>query len=208
MNREVLEREFPKERIKQRKGRSGALLDYIEGHAIIARLNEAFEGQWSFEVYDHQILKEMDEVLVLGKLSAGDITKMQFGSSQITRDRESNEIVSLGDDFKAASTDALKKCATLLGVGLYLYADDGDGASRPEGKGRNERPPKGNASTGGDRSGAPLSDAQLRAVYAIGKSRKLTDEQIVEKAMEAFGTPPEMLSLKEASALIMKLKAL
>jgi hypothetical protein len=27
----------------------------------------------------------------------------------------------LGDNIKAATTDALKKCATLIGVGLYLY---------------------------------------------------------------------------------------
>lgn len=29
-----------------------------------------------------------------------------------------------GDDLKAAATDALKKCATLLGVGLHLYRND------------------------------------------------------------------------------------
>ena len=48
---------------------------------------------------------------------------MQFGASQVTRDRETKALISLGDDLKAAATDALKKCATFLGVGLHLYAE-------------------------------------------------------------------------------------
>ena len=120
MNRELLEKPFEPGKIKQRKGRDG-LLDYVEGHTVIARLNEAFEGQWSFEIVRHDILEDRDEILVLGKLSADGVVKMQFGVAQITRDKESKQIVSLGDDVKAAGTDALKKCATFLGVGLHLY---------------------------------------------------------------------------------------
>ena len=36
--------------------------------------------------------------------------------------------MALGDDLKAASTDALKKSATLLGVGLSLYGGNGQQA--------------------------------------------------------------------------------
>ena len=42
--------------------------------------------------------------------------------SEITKD-DAGKIVSLGDDLKAAATDALKKCATLFGVGLHLYEE-------------------------------------------------------------------------------------
>src|SRR5499426_2913611 len=120
MNRELLERPFLPEQIRQRKGRNG-LLDYVEGHSVIQRLNEALQGAWSFEIVHHEVREE--EVLVLGKLTAEGITKMQFGSSQVTRERESGALVSLGDDLKAAGTDALKKCATFLGIGLHLYAE-------------------------------------------------------------------------------------
>src|SRR5437016_10770776 len=48
---------------------------------------------------------------------------MQFGVSQLTREKNGGALVSLGDDLKAASTDAMKKCATFLGVGLHLYAE-------------------------------------------------------------------------------------
>ena len=105
MNRELLERPFPTEQIRQRKGRNG-MLDYVEGHSVIQRLNEALEGAWSFEIVHHEIREE--EVLVLGKLVAGGVTKMQFGASQVTRERESGALISLGDDLKAAGTDCLK----------------------------------------------------------------------------------------------------
>jgi hypothetical protein len=61
---------------------------------------------------------------VLGRLTAEGIVKNQFGSSQITRNKKTGDLVSLGDDLKAAATDALKKAATLLGVGLHLYVDE------------------------------------------------------------------------------------
>jgi len=121
MNRELLlERPFAPAQIRQRKGRNG-LLDYVKGHSVIHRLNEALEGAWSFEIVQHEIREE--EVLVLGRLTAEGISKMQFGASQVTRERESGALVSLGDDLKAAATDCIKKCATFLGVGLHLYAE-------------------------------------------------------------------------------------
>jgi hypothetical protein len=120
MNRALLEHPFDPAQIKQRKGRSGPL-DYVEGHTVIARLNAALDGAWSFEVVAHEVRD--DEVLVLGKLTAVGIVKMQFGASSVTRDRETKALISLGDDLKAAATDALKKCATFLGVGLHLYAE-------------------------------------------------------------------------------------
>ena len=120
MNRQLLEHPFDPAQIKQRKGRNG-VLDYVEGHTVVARLNAALDGAWSFEVVAHEVRDH--EVLVLGKLTAAGIVKMQFGASQVTRDRETKALISLGDDLKAAATDALKKCATFLGVGLHLYAE-------------------------------------------------------------------------------------
>jgi len=153
MNRDLLEMPFDPAQIKQRRGRDG-MLDYVEGHAVIARLNEAFAGQWSFEIVRHDILEDRDEILVLGKLSAEGVVKMQFGVAQITRDSETKAIISLGDDVKAAGTDALKKCATFLGVGLHLYgersrarpaAPGGDRGRSGGGTGRSTRPAKGEA---------------------------------------------------------------
>jgi Rad52/22 family double-strand break repair protein len=125
MNRDILEKHFGQEQIKQREGNFGKMLDYIEGHAVIQRLNDAFDADWSFTIIRYDIFKETDEVLVQGELKAGNVVKMQFGSSKITHARKNGDIISLGDDLKAAATDALKKAATLFGVGLHLYRNDG-----------------------------------------------------------------------------------
>jgi hypothetical protein len=52
-----------------------------------------------------------DEVMVLGRLTAETVTKMAFGASQVTREKGSGQPVSLGDDLKAASTDAVRRAA-------------------------------------------------------------------------------------------------
>ncbi len=125
---EQLAATFPPDVIKTRPGVFGGALSYLEGHTVIGRLNEAFDGSWSFEIVTHEVREE--EVLVLGKFRAGSagVVKMAFGSSRVTRDRETGKATALGDDLKAAATDALKKAATLLGVGLYLYAGNGTAA--------------------------------------------------------------------------------
>ena len=44
MNRDILEAPFAPEQIKQREGNFGKMLDYIEGHAVIQRLNDSAAG--------------------------------------------------------------------------------------------------------------------------------------------------------------------
>jgi len=63
MNRELLEKPFDRNQIKQREGNFGKMLDYIEGHAVVKRLNDAFEANWSFAILKHEILQETDEVV-------------------------------------------------------------------------------------------------------------------------------------------------
>ena len=91
--RDILEAPFPPELIKSRPGSYGNSLSYIEGHTVIGRLNEAFEGNWSFEIVSHQILEE--EVLVLAKFraEAGGVVKMSWGSSKITRNDRTGQQV-------------------------------------------------------------------------------------------------------------------
>jgi hypothetical protein len=133
MNRKQLEAPFTPAQIKHRKGNFNRTLAYVEAPVVIARLNDAFDAAWSFEITEHRILQ--DEVLVLGRLTAEGIVKNQFGSSQITRKKDTGEIISLGDDLKAAATDALKKAATLLGVGLHLYESEASSQKPMNGKG-------------------------------------------------------------------------
>ena len=58
MNRELLGKSFAPEQIKQRTGIYGNVLDYIEGHAVIKCLNDAFDANCSFEILRHEILED------------------------------------------------------------------------------------------------------------------------------------------------------
>ena len=117
MNRDILCRPFPPEAIKTRPGQHGKSLAYVDVAAVITRLNQGFDS-WSFEIVQHQVLE--DEVLVVARLCADGVTKMSFGGSSLTRDRDGRP-VSIADDAKAAGSDALKKAASLFGVVLEMY---------------------------------------------------------------------------------------
>ena len=216
MNRQILEKPFDQNQIKQREGNFGKMLDYIEGHAVIQRLNDAFDADWSFNVVRHDILKETDEVVVLGELKAGSVVKTQFGSSRITRARESGEIVSLADDLKAAATDALKKAATLLGVGLHLYRNDPpQTGNREPARQDNGFKHKSNGN-GGNGSGynrnsqngdGRLSSKQYNYILTLAKDRGITRSELNNQCLEAFNVVLEHISKRDASSMIEGLRA-
>jgi len=103
---------------------------YVSGEQVVTRLNEALGVfGWNFEVLSHLHDLDADEIIVQGRLRAYDensgqwVTRDQWGSQKINR-RKDGSILELGFDYKGATTDCLKKCATLLGVALYLSAKD------------------------------------------------------------------------------------
>jgi hypothetical protein len=207
MNREQLERPFSPEQIKRRQGMNGDVLGYIEGSAVIQRLNESFDGEWIFEIQEHRVYDE--EVVVLGKLTAQGISKSQFGKSRITRRETDSSIVSLGDDLKAAATDCVKKCATLFGVGLHLYFDgpqagNGNGHNRGNGAGNGEH--HGEAGPGNGAAVGRLTAKQLSAIFSLAKARGWSNKQVRDFSQEMFGKMPDFLNKREASAVIQHLQ--
>ena len=234
MNRELLEKPFGPEQIKQREGNFGKMLDYIEGHAVIQRLNDAFDADWSFTINRHEILKDTDEVIVQGELKAGNVVKTQFGSSRITRARESGEVISLADDLKAAATDALKKAATLLGVGLHLYRHDrpqgkhsqpsshrytlpgnsdgnGNGNSRPQGGngngGNGSSPSQGNGGNGNGNGNGRLTSNQYKYMIRLNEDQGRTLEDLNQQCLTMYGAVAQHLSKADASSVIKQLLA-
>jgi len=100
----------------------------ITGEQVVTRLNEVlgFDG-WSFAVREHGIDKESDTAWVLGRLEiysdGKTIIREQFGSQQLKRFSKGpnqGKVIDLANDQMGAATGALKKCASLIGVGLYL----------------------------------------------------------------------------------------
>lgn len=133
--------------IKQRQ-QGGTTLSYIGGHTVINLLNKAFNYQWSFEIVSEEVQESLPKPVWEGwgknrkpKLDAqgnqvyeaqppvakikGRLTvpglgvKEQYGSKVIIGGATEQE-----SSFKAASTDALKKCASLFGIGNELYGDE------------------------------------------------------------------------------------
>lgn len=183
MNRELLEKPFGKSVIKKRKGRGGEVWDYVEAAHIIKRLNDSFDGNWSFEVVSHE--KVDGEVIVLGKLTAEGIVKQQFGGKQVSKHKDGS-LVCLADDMKAAASDALKKSATQLGVALDLYIDEAEGVT--------------------DESTEKVRDDQLAQIKQLRTSLKWDVDALQGKSRELFGQDVMSLNPVMADALIAYLK--
>lgn len=123
---QALGKPFPKEAVKTRVGGGGAKFDYVAGYTVIHRLNDATGGQWSWHVKSFEFRpagtdrygKEVSLVVVTGELTIPGLgTRAGIGVQKVTENG--------GEDLvKGASTDALKKAATLFGVALELYGDD------------------------------------------------------------------------------------
>ncbi len=105
--------------------RGGVDLEYVTGEQCVSRLNQVLGPTgWSFTVREHGFHAEADEAWVLGELivtiDGETAVRQQFGSQKVRRGRQSGSPVDIGFDLKGATTDSLKKCASLVGVGLYL----------------------------------------------------------------------------------------
>ena len=177
MNREILEKEFEPSQIKKRRGAFGVDLDYVETADVMRRLNNAFEGEWSFEIVEYREM--FDEVVVLGRLTAEGIVKSQFGSHKITKAKKDGEVVNIGYDLKAASSDSLKKCATGLGVALHLYSENI--ADEPK------EPVDRNAMSSSE-SQETIGKEKLAEIKALRTKLKWKPEDVMDHAERLFST--------------------
>ncbi|SDP01762.1 Rad52/22 family double-strand break repair protein [Paenibacillus sp. yr247] len=101
----------------------------VSPQATSDRLNEVFgpEG-WKLEVAEQIVDMNLFSVSILGKISIRDeraewIEKAQFGDSTMVIQRSKTEPTAQAilDSKKKALSDAMKKCASLLGVASDVY---------------------------------------------------------------------------------------
>lgn len=116
----------PPQFIKKRPGPGGMQLSYVEVGYVINILNQVFGWDWDFRILDQQIGNK--QVWVRGELTirlrGHNIIKGQYGGAEIKFNRVSGEPVSIADDLKAAASDCLKKCASLLDIAGDVYWGD------------------------------------------------------------------------------------
>jgi hypothetical protein len=187
--RALLEEPFRTDLIRTRSLENGVQLRYVEGAEYIRRLNEAFKGDWSFEIVDYRVLD--NEVIVRGLLRAEGIEKSAFGGSRVTKSQKTGQPVSIADDLKAAATDALKKACTLLGIGLHLYerSEGSHSVMVPRGM---DRP----------RGLDPATYRQLAAIRTIAQQMGWADDHLESRSMADYGVPVDNLSKIDASRFI------
>ena len=205
MDAEIIEKEFDKSLIKTRKGRSGISLSYVETPEYIRRLNEIFDYQWSFEIQEERI--ESGFVIVRGKLTAEGVSKTQYGSSQITTAKQTGEIVSIGDDFKAACSDSLKKCSSLFGIGLHLY-DNGNGngsrsKDKSDGKDNGRDDGRGMNKPTSNKGNGNVTKAQLARIKSLRTGLGMSSDDVLALIERMYNTrDPKSMNKEMASAII------
>jgi len=122
------------------------------------------------------------------------IVKEQFGSSEIKRysreirdkktgavTKKPGDVIDLGDDYKGAGTDAMKKCATELGIFLDVYE-----------------------SRAGEEEGV-VTKKQLEVFYWRASEAGMNEEQANKWGEEQIGKPISEWNPLDAMQLIPKL---
>ncbi len=181
--------------IKKLNESFGFLWSYeIPEHFVVGK-DIVVKGQLTIHIPGHTFKKTFpDGTYEETRVDSIEIKKTQWGGSEVkkysqdVRNSKTNEItyhkgdvIDLANDYKAASTDGLKKCGTELGIGLDIY-----GASREK-----------------DESG--ISKEQLDAIIMRGSRAGMDETQTLEWAEKELGKKQEDWEKIEAMALIPKL---
>jgi hypothetical protein len=121
---QALSEPFPQE-MERSVSKSGRSLTYIPISEVISRLNKVIgAGNWSSEIITchrdaidpHWVIAQ---VRVTALIDDKWVSKDGVGGQQVKMTK-AGQILDLGDEFKGAMSDALKKAVQQLGVGLYL----------------------------------------------------------------------------------------
>jgi hypothetical protein len=137
-------RKTPAVHISKRPAKGGGEWSYVTGTYVKKVLNLMFGWDWDFEIVDEKFDLNIGQAYVKGRLTCRTanktIVKMQFGRVDIkfkvnwVQDPKhpdnptkkikvtSDQPLDIGNDLKAAATDALKKCASELGIAADVYA--------------------------------------------------------------------------------------
>lgn len=123
---QMLLKRTPSVFVKERPAKGGGKWKFVSAGYVKKCLNIMFGWDWDFEVVSEQII--CNQVLVKGRLTCRTngktIVKMQFGKKEIMYKKGTQDPLDIGNDFKAATSDALKKCAAEIGIAADIYNAD------------------------------------------------------------------------------------
>ena len=176
---------FPKSAIKTRPGGGGKQLSYVEGHTVLHRLNTATGNNWDLAIRSIDTMQLGPKTLMRAHVALtipGLGTREHIGV-QAVDERGGEDLV------KGVVTDALKKAATLFGVGLELFGPDYEAGELPAAPPRqrnvsqntvpNAPEPPRNAETPAPASEhATMDQKALTAIFALTKKRNITNDDL------------------------------
>ena len=131
-----------------------------------------------------------------------------------TRYQMRQKLVSIGDDFKAAGSDALKKCASLFGIGLHLYNGSNgsnagknngsnSGGSGGNGKADGKANGKGMDKPSGNKGNGNVTKAQLSKIKSLRTGLSMSSDDVLDLIERMYNTrDPKELNKEMASAII------
>ena len=114
---DLLAAPFPEKDLKTRPGRAGMTFTYVDSRAVQKRLDDVLGmtgWEWRVEIAD-----------VATKTVKGILTAVIDGVTTVREDFGVPNSAQSEEPFKESSTDALRRCGSLLSIGRYLYANGG-----------------------------------------------------------------------------------
>ena len=107
---------FEPNQIKQRQGRNGMTLNYIDGATCLRRLISATDGKFSFRVLNLENTNDLVTALVELEIPGLGVFQ-QIGVQKVYENS--------GEDLiKGALTDGLKRCCYIAGCATELYSSE------------------------------------------------------------------------------------
>lgn len=132
-NRQInlLMKKTPEKFVKERTIRGGGKAKFVQIQYVIGMLNLITGYRWDFEIVNEKEIS--GQIIVCGKLTVATkdgntITKTQYGGAEIkkySKDHEkAGEPMDISSDYKAAASDCIKKCSSLMGIAWDVYGND------------------------------------------------------------------------------------
>lgn len=179
----------PPSQIYKRPAKGGGEWDFVTVSYVQRVLDYVFGWNWDFEILEHG--KEANHVWVRGRLTVHSsdgkhsIRKEQFGRSEVKQKRDGAGILDYGNDLKSAASDALKKCASMLGIARDVYG-------KSDYKAESGREPRVPPAPSQSRSEAPKQEEPIYC-HGIGKGGCPEGAEITKQgrdfSMKMFGKP-------------------
>ena len=165
--RALLLNETPRYKIKRHQGKGGQVFDYVDVGYVVEQLNILTGFQWDFEILSpKEITKDYLEIsqtikqfIVTGRLTLHGVdNKRRFADDSgncSLKEMRAGGWLDLGNDFKAAISDCIKRCSRQFGIALDVYS----GAV----KRRQDR----------EHPEAPITDSQRRRLEVLAADAKM-----------------------------------